>query len=68
MLFTRALFCVPLSLFHSVVHKHPEEEDVKMPEGGCFFVLVNLFEVMSPIWFVVHNPQVKNTQVFKYFF
>lgn len=49
MLFTRALFCVPLSLFHSVVHKHPEEEDVKMPEGGCVFVLVNLFEVMSPI-------------------
>lgn len=49
MLFTKALFCVPLSPFHSVVHKHPEEEDVKTPEGGCLFVLGNLFEVMSPI-------------------
>lgn len=49
MLFTRPLFCVPLSLFHSVVHKHPEEEDVKMPEGGCLFVLGKLLEVMSPI-------------------
>lgn len=39
---------MPLSPFHSIVHKHTEEEDVKMPEGGCF-VLVNLFEVMSPI-------------------
>lgn len=63
MLFTRPLFCVPLSLFHSVVHKHPEEEDVKMPEGGCLFVLGKLLEVMSPIWFVVQNPQVKYTSV-----
>lgn len=53
--------CVLLSPFHSIVHKHTEEEDVKTTEGVCF-VLVNLIEVMSPIWFVV-NLQVKYTSV-----